>query len=185
MKVNGDDTFHVSWKDGSENLQLHRDMMRTLKAGVGRIVSTKLRLVCPSVSRRTTRTYGRWKVKLRLRTSKRHSIDILPVGRFKQRLFFTWCCCTQEEKEEKEDNDKKETNERNETQDSDNNDNDNNNTTTTTKPKKKRRSKRVKEKNNAKNIYTEFDGVSIHSSTKWRSKIRLLENAKHLQLGFS
>ena len=178
VKVNGDDTFHVTWKDGSENLKLHRDMMRTLKAGVGRIVSkTKLRLVCPSVSKENNKNVWPMEGEVTFAYFK-ESFDRYPTRRKIQAkvVFSPGVVVPKKRKKKKKTTTKKKTTKGTKRKIA--------TTTTTTKTKRKRKSKHVKEKNNAKNIYTEFDGVSIHSSTKWRSKIRLLENAKHLQLGF-
>eukprot|EP00938_MAST-03A_sp_MAST-3A-sp1_P006541 g6541.t1 len=185
VKVNEDSTFHVTWKDGSQNRQLHRDLMRTLKAGVGRIVSkTKLRLVCPSVSKENDKNVWPMEGEVTFAYFK-ESFDRYPTRRKIQAkvVFSPGVVVPKKRKKKKKKTTtkgkkttKKGTKRKIATTTT--------TTTTTTKTKRKRKSKHVKEKNNAKNIYTEFDGVSIHSSTKWRSKIRLLENAKHLQLGF-
>ena len=164
-------TRFVSWKDGSENLKLHRDMMHTLKTGVGRIPQNETSTVSFGFKENNKNV---WPMEGEVTFAYfKEAFDRYPTRRKIQAkvVFHLVLLYPRRKKKKKTTTKKKPT--KGQTQDSDNNDNDNNNNNN--REQKETRSKRVKEKNNAKNIYTEFDGVGIHSSTKWRSKIRLLE----------
>ena len=169
VKRNEDDnTFHVTWKDGTENLRLHRNRIRTLAAGRGRIYArTKLRIVCPSASKENKKE-DIWPMENRVTFAYfKASFDRYPRRKIQAKVCFSPGLV--ESKKRKRGKKKKNTDKK----------------TTTTVKKKKRSVKRnvVVKKKNISKLYTEYDGVCIHSSTKWRSKIRLLETGKHLQLG--